>query len=69
MAVGTGVQSLPGYRPTVGRQSLGKIACQLQLICDSRRPLLYVGGGDLCWGTRRNSSAGRAIFSILQLPR
>ena len=39
-----GTVKLPGYRPTV-KGNPRQVTQALQLISESRRPLLYVGGG------------------------
>ena len=51
---------LPGYRPTV-KGNPRQINAAIQLICESRRPLLYVGGGAI------NSSAHQEIQELAEL--
>ncbi len=55
-----GTVKLPGYRPTV-KGNPRKIAQAVQLIQESRRPLLYVGGGAI------SSSAHAEIQQLAEL--
>ena len=63
VAVEPGAVKLPGYRPTV-KGNPRKIAQALQLISDSRRPLLYVGGGAIAAGAHAEIKQLAELFSI-----
>ncbi|AFY34715.1 acetolactate synthase, large subunit [Calothrix sp. PCC 7507] len=54
---------LPGYRPTV-KGNPRQINAALQLICDSRRPLLYVGGGAIASGAHEEIKELAELFNI-----
>ena len=58
-----GAVKLPGYRPTV-KGNPRKIAQALQLIRDSRRPLLYVGGGAISAGAHAEIKQLAELFSL-----
>jgi acetolactate synthase-1/2/3 large subunit len=58
-----GTVKLPGYRPTV-KGNPRQINAALQLIRDSRRPLLYVGGGAIASGAHEEVKELAELFNI-----
>lgn len=58
-----GSVKLPGYRPTV-KGNPRKIAQALQLISESRRPLLYVGGGGITSNAHLEIKQLAELFNI-----
>ncbi len=58
-----GSVKLPGYRPTV-KGNPRQINAAIQLICDSRRPLLYVGGGAIASGAYEEVKELAELFNI-----
>lgn len=58
-----GSVKLPGYRPTV-KGNPRKVAHALQLIRESRRPLLYVGGGGITAGAHAEIQQLAELFNI-----
>ncbi len=58
-----GSVKLPGYRPTV-KGNPRKIAQALQLIRESRRPLLYVGGGGITASAHTEIQQLAELFNI-----
>ncbi|MEO1431598.1 MAG: biosynthetic-type acetolactate synthase large subunit [Cyanobacteria bacterium J06632_19] len=58
-----GSAKLPGYRPTV-KGNPRQINAAIQLICESRRPLLYVGGGAITSGAHEEVKNLAELFSI-----
>jgi acetolactate synthase-1/2/3 large subunit len=58
-----GSVKLPGYRPTV-KGNPRQINAAIQLICSSRRPLLYVGGGAIASGACQELQELAELFHI-----
>ncbi|MGB6294859.1 MAG: biosynthetic-type acetolactate synthase large subunit [Rivularia sp. (in: cyanobacteria)] len=58
-----GSVKLPGYRPTV-KGNPRQINAAIQLIRESRRPLLYVGGGAITSGAHEEVQQLAELFSI-----
>jgi len=58
-----GAVKLPGYRPTV-KGNPRQVTQALQLISESRRPLLYVGGGAIAAGAHAEIQQLSELFNI-----
>ncbi|WP_256478962.1 biosynthetic-type acetolactate synthase large subunit [Chroococcidiopsis sp. CCMEE 29] len=58
-----GTVKLPGYRPTV-KGNPRQIAQAVQLMRESRRPLLYVGGGAIASGSHAEIQQLAELFNI-----
>ncbi len=58
-----GTVKLPGYRPTV-KGNPRQVTQALQLISESRRPLLYVGGGAIAAGAHAEIQQLSELFNI-----
>ncbi len=58
-----GTVKLPGYRPTV-KGNPRQISQAVQLIRESRRPLLYVGGGAIASGSHAEIQQLAELFNI-----
>lgn len=58
-----GTVKLPGYRPTV-KGNPRQINAAVQLICESRRPLLYVGGGAIASSAHAEIKQLAELFNI-----
>ena len=58
-----GTVKLPGYRPTV-KGNPRQINAAIQLIRESRRPLLYVGGGAIASGAHEEVKELAELFNI-----
>lgn len=58
-----GTVKLPGYRPTV-KGNPRQINAALNLICKSRQPLLYVGGGAIASGAHAEIQELAELFNI-----
>lgn len=63
VAVEPGRVKLPGYRPTV-KGNPRQINAAIQLIRESRRPLLYVGGGAIASGAHEEVKQLAELFNI-----
>jgi acetolactate synthase-1/2/3 large subunit len=63
LPVEAGTVKLPGYRPTV-KGNPRQIAQAVQLIRESRRPLLYVGGGAIASGAHAEIQQLAELFNI-----
>lgn len=63
LPVEPGCVQLTGYRPTV-KGNPRKIAQALPLICESRRPLLYVGGGAIAANAHAEIKQLAELFNI-----
>ena len=61
--VAPGSVKLPGYRPTV-KGNPRQIVAAIQLICESRRPLLYVGGGAIASSAHEEIKQLAELFNI-----
>ncbi|MBV6626837.1 MAG: biosynthetic-type acetolactate synthase large subunit [Rivularia sp. (in: Bacteria)] len=61
--VAPGSAKLPGYRPTL-KGNPRQINAAIQLIRESRRPLLYVGGGAITSGAHEEVQKLAELFSI-----
>ncbi|MEA5563875.1 biosynthetic-type acetolactate synthase large subunit [Anabaena sp. UHCC 0399] len=61
--VEAGTVKLPGYRPTV-KGNPRQINAAIQLIQESRRPLLYVGGGAIASGAHAEIQELAELFNI-----
>lgn len=58
-----GMVKLPGYRPTV-KGNPRQFAQAVQLLAESRRPLLYVGGGAIASGAHAEIQQLAELFNI-----
>jgi len=58
-----GSVKLPGYRPTV-KGNPRQINAAINLICESRRPLLYVGGGAIAASAHEEIKQLAELFNI-----
>lgn len=58
-----GSVKLPGYRPTV-KGNPRQINAAINLICESRRPLLYVGGGAIASSAHEEIKQLAELFNI-----
>ncbi|EFA69946.1 acetolactate synthase, large subunit, biosynthetic type [Cylindrospermopsis raciborskii S07] len=58
-----GSVKLPGYRPTV-KGNPRQINAAIQLITESRKPLLYVGGGAIASGSHKEIKELAELFNI-----
>jgi acetolactate synthase I/II/III large subunit len=58
-----GSVKLPGYRPTV-KGNPRQINAAINLICESRRPLLYVGGGAIASSAHEEVKQLAELFNI-----
>ncbi|GAB1541999.1 biosynthetic-type acetolactate synthase large subunit [Scytonema sp. NUACC21] len=58
-----GSVKLPGYRPTI-KGNPKQIHAAIQLIRESRRPLLYVGGGAIASGAQQEIKRFAELFNI-----
>ena len=58
-----GAVKLPGYRPTV-KGNPRQIHAAVHLICQARRPLLYVGGGAIAAGAHAEIQQLAELFNI-----
>ncbi|WP_414578759.1 biosynthetic-type acetolactate synthase large subunit [Anabaena sp. CCY 9402-a] len=63
LPVEPGAVKLPGYRPTV-KGNPRQINAAIQLIQESRRPLLYVGGGAIASGAHAEIQELAELFNI-----